>query len=286
MQLGTAHRRAHAAGLAEGAWRERGHPGRPLGRRDARPLFLPGEQCCDIEGLSLHAKVEIEAPDRDGLERLCRYLARPPIATERRSLAADGRVVYALRRNWTDGTRAFIFDPLDFGLRDGHGHGGHALGATILLRGQVGAGVPGKTVGVLARAAPRRWSLRAALGQGSHPMSEPLWQPRDDSGARLLGAGFFLAGGGVLAWQILGTLRQADEGAPTLSYSIALILLGVMCVAFGALWLVRGLAGYAWVRSMQSDPRARRTLTIAAFVLAAATMALMRWHLARLGYAD
>ena len=86
-----------------------------LGRcRAARPLFLPGELCCDIEGFSLHAKVEIEARDRDGLERLARYLARPPIATERLSLRSDGRVVYALRRHWKDGTRAFVFDPLDF----------------------------------------------------------------------------------------------------------------------------------------------------------------------------
>ena len=65
-------------------------------------------------GFSLHAKVEIAAHDRDGLERLSRYLARPPIATERLSLAPDSRVVYALRRHWKDGTRAFVFDPLDF----------------------------------------------------------------------------------------------------------------------------------------------------------------------------
>jgi len=52
-------------------------------RRDARPLFLPGELCCDIEGFSLHAKVEIEGHDRDAIERLCRYLARPPIAVPR-----------------------------------------------------------------------------------------------------------------------------------------------------------------------------------------------------------
>jgi hypothetical protein len=83
-------------------------------RRDARPFFLPGELCCDIDGFSLHAKVEIAAHDRDGLERLCRYLARPPIASERLTLAEDGRVVYALRRHWKDGTRAFVFDPLDF----------------------------------------------------------------------------------------------------------------------------------------------------------------------------
>ena len=42
--------------------------------------------------------------DRDGLERLSRYLARPPLTTERLSLAPDGRVVYALRRHWKDGT--------------------------------------------------------------------------------------------------------------------------------------------------------------------------------------
>ncbi|NOT30112.1 MAG: IS91 family transposase [Planctomycetes bacterium] len=83
-------------------------------RRDARPLFLPGELCCHIDGFSLHAKVEIAAHDRDGLERLCRYLARPPLATERLSIAKDGRVVYALRRHWKDGTSAVVFDPLDF----------------------------------------------------------------------------------------------------------------------------------------------------------------------------
>jgi len=83
-------------------------------RRDARPLFIPGELCCDIGGFSLHAKVEIAAHDRDGLERLCRYLARPPLATERLSLTEDGRVIHALRRHWKDGTRAFVFDPLDF----------------------------------------------------------------------------------------------------------------------------------------------------------------------------
>ncbi len=63
--------------------------------------------------VAMPGQVEIEA-DRDGLERLCRYLARPPIATERLSLAPDGRVIYALRRHCKDGTRAFVFDPLDF----------------------------------------------------------------------------------------------------------------------------------------------------------------------------
>ena len=51
--------------------------------------------------------------DHAGRER-ARYLTRPPIASERPSLAEDGRVVYRLRRHWKDGTRAVVFEPLDF----------------------------------------------------------------------------------------------------------------------------------------------------------------------------
>jgi len=92
--------------------------GQPLTRRgrqrDRRPLFLPGELCCDLAGFSLHAKVAIEGHDRAGLERLCRYIARPAIASERLSIDPDGRVVYRLRRAWRDGTSAIVFEPLVF----------------------------------------------------------------------------------------------------------------------------------------------------------------------------
>ncbi|NOT31909.1 MAG: hypothetical protein HOP15_15795, partial [Planctomycetes bacterium] len=53
------------------------------------------------------------AQDALRARRPCRYLARRPIATERLSLAENGRVVYALRRHWKECTRAFAFDPLD-----------------------------------------------------------------------------------------------------------------------------------------------------------------------------
>ena len=115
-------------------------------------------------------------------------------------------------------------------------------------------------------------------------MSEPLWQPRDDVSARILGAGFLCGGAGVCAWQILGTIEDAKAGAPTLSYSLTLIVLGVMFVALGMLWLVRGLSGYTWVRSVQTEPRARRILSICAFVLAGATWLFMDWYLGRKGY--
>jgi len=83
-------------------------------QRDRRPLLLPGELCCDLEGFSRHAKVAIEGHDRAGLERLCRYIARPAIASERLSIDPDGRVVYRLRRAWRDGTSAIVFEPLAF----------------------------------------------------------------------------------------------------------------------------------------------------------------------------
>ena len=115
-------------------------------------------------------------------------------------------------------------------------------------------------------------------------MSEPFWQPRGDFSARILGAGCTLGGAGICAWQILGTIQAAKASAPTLSYSLTLIMLGVMFVALGALWLVRGLAGYTWVRSVQTEPRARRLPSVSAFVLAAGTWFLMDWYLVRLGY--
>jgi hypothetical protein len=92
-----------------------GEPDEKIGRRrDARTDFTPGALCSEIDGFTLHARTVIDADDRDGLERLARYIARPPIAAERLSLREDGRVVYRLRHAWRDGTTAVAFDPLTF----------------------------------------------------------------------------------------------------------------------------------------------------------------------------
>lgn len=45
---------------------------------------------------------------------MARYLARPPIATDRLSLLADGRLELRLKRPWRDGTTAFVFTPHEF----------------------------------------------------------------------------------------------------------------------------------------------------------------------------
>ena len=61
-----------------------------------------GSRCANVAGFSLHANVAIAASDRPGLERLCRYTARPPLATQRLSSRSDGRLAYRLKRPWSN----------------------------------------------------------------------------------------------------------------------------------------------------------------------------------------
>ena len=65
-------------------------------------------------GFSLHAGVAAAAHQRDKVERLCRYIARPPVATTRLALTAQGQVRYTLKTPYRDGTTHVMFEPLDF----------------------------------------------------------------------------------------------------------------------------------------------------------------------------
>ena len=67
-----------------------------------------------MAGFSLHAGVMAEAYQRDKLERLCRYIARPAVSEKRLSLLDDGRIRYELKTPYRDGTTHVIFEPLDF----------------------------------------------------------------------------------------------------------------------------------------------------------------------------
>jgi len=62
-------------------------------------------------GLELHAEVNIAAHDRKGLERLCRYLARPPIPQDRLERRGDGKLVLWLKCTWKGGVKAVVFEP-------------------------------------------------------------------------------------------------------------------------------------------------------------------------------
>jgi len=65
------------------------------------------------DGFSLNAAVSCQAHQRTKLERLCRYVARPPLALERLTVTDDGKLRYALKHPYSNGTTHFLFDPLD-----------------------------------------------------------------------------------------------------------------------------------------------------------------------------
>ncbi len=92
---------------------EAGQPWRRLGDQvelidpdeDAAPsIEAPPPRCVRQGGMSLHADVAVPARDRRRLERLCRYVARPPLAMERLEAMPDGRLAYRLKTRWRDGT--------------------------------------------------------------------------------------------------------------------------------------------------------------------------------------
>lgn len=72
-----------------------------------------GPRCAGHEGYTLHANVSFGAGDRKGLERLCRYVLRPPLATGRLERLPEGRVRVGMKRTWSDGTTAIDLSPLE-----------------------------------------------------------------------------------------------------------------------------------------------------------------------------
>jgi hypothetical protein len=73
--------------------------------------FVMGRLCAQVEGYNLQAATRIAPNDREALERMGRYLARPPIASDRLTQMEDGRLELRLKRPWRDGTTAFRFTP-------------------------------------------------------------------------------------------------------------------------------------------------------------------------------
>jgi len=80
----------------------------PLEEASSNPLLARRS------GFSLHAATVCEAWQRSRLERLCRYITRPPIATKRLSVDDRGRVVYRYKHPFRDGSTHIVLEPLDF----------------------------------------------------------------------------------------------------------------------------------------------------------------------------
>jgi hypothetical protein len=61
----------------------------------------------------VHAERLVDGRERPQLERLCRYLARPPLAHDRLTVLKDGRLRLTLKTPWSDGTQAILLEPMD-----------------------------------------------------------------------------------------------------------------------------------------------------------------------------
>jgi len=92
----------------------RGEPWRRIGDRVEPHEGVADPEASDrvpqVGGMSLHADVAVPAHDRRRLERLCRYVARPPLASERLEERPDGRLTLRLKARWRDGTTHILME--------------------------------------------------------------------------------------------------------------------------------------------------------------------------------
>ncbi len=84
---------------------------------DSPEAGAPDEPVAEVRGVNVHAKQLVDGRDRKQLERLCRYITRPPLSQDRVELRPDGRIELTLKSVWRDGTRAVVFEPRDFLVR-------------------------------------------------------------------------------------------------------------------------------------------------------------------------
>ena len=66
------------------------------------------------QSFNLEAGRVVQANDRAGLERLARYILRPPISSSRLRERADLQIEVKLKSPWGDGTTHIVLSPMDF----------------------------------------------------------------------------------------------------------------------------------------------------------------------------
>ena len=78
---------------------------------DDADAIITNKRCAEVAGFNVHANTCARAGDRERLEILVRYLARPPIANDRLSELPDGRLALKFKQVWRDGTTRVVFTP-------------------------------------------------------------------------------------------------------------------------------------------------------------------------------
>jgi hypothetical protein len=85
----------------------------PLFPLSERPKH-PGKLEARVEGFSLEAGRHVHPNDREALERLCKYGARPPLAMERISCTSEGQILLRFKRILWDGSTQVRLSPTEF----------------------------------------------------------------------------------------------------------------------------------------------------------------------------
>jgi hypothetical protein len=70
-----------------------------------------------VRGINLYGRQWVHGHDRKQLERLARYITRPPVAQDRLIRRTDGTLLLEFKKAWKDGTRALVLTPDDLLVR-------------------------------------------------------------------------------------------------------------------------------------------------------------------------
>lgn len=81
----------------------------------ARPRAsdITDQPIAEVRGINIHAAQVVDGRDRRRVERLCKYVTRPPVAQDRLKRRADGKLELSFKKPWRDGTRALVLEPHD-----------------------------------------------------------------------------------------------------------------------------------------------------------------------------
>ena len=96
--------------------------GQPIRRLKTQTSLWPSEQnfkssstaCVTAGGYSVHAETAIKSHERERLEKLVRYMARPAISDERVIIEGPQSIRVKLKSRWADGTESLLFTPSEF----------------------------------------------------------------------------------------------------------------------------------------------------------------------------
>jgi hypothetical protein len=80
---------------------------------DSAEAVQTGNLCFASRGFSLHAATRIAAGNKAGLERLCNYVSRPPLAQGSLQRISAEEYAFKLKTPWSDGTTHLIFSVME-----------------------------------------------------------------------------------------------------------------------------------------------------------------------------